>query len=52
MLVLVPLVWGVLRRTTGLPMFGAPTLAQVEDPSYRPGGWRVARPDPVRTGTS
>jgi uncharacterized membrane protein YfcA len=41
---LLPLVWGGLRRTTGLPAFGAPTLAQVEDPTYRPGGWRVARP--------
>jgi uncharacterized protein len=50
MVVLVPLVWGVLRRTTGLPMFGAPTLAEVEDPSYRPGGWRAARPAPVRSG--
>ena len=37
MLVLVPLIWGVLRRTQGLPMFGAPTVAQLEDPSYRPG---------------
>jgi uncharacterized protein len=51
MLVLVPLAWGVLRRTTGLPMFGSPTMAEVEDPSYRPGGWRAARPAPVRTGT-
>lgn len=37
MVVLVPLIWGVVRRTTGLPMFGAPTVAQLEDPSYRPG---------------
>ena len=36
-LVLVPLVWGLIRRTQGLPMFGAPTVAQLEDPSYRPG---------------
>jgi uncharacterized membrane protein YfcA len=47
MVVLLPLVWGVLRRTTGLPMFGAPTLAEVEDPSYRPGGWRAVRPATV-----
>ena len=39
MLVLVPIVWGLLRRTQGLPMFGAPTVAQLEDPSYRPGSW-------------
>jgi uncharacterized membrane protein YfcA len=44
MLAVLPLVWGVIRRSTGLPVFGAPTLAQVEDPSYRPGGWRVQRP--------
>jgi uncharacterized membrane protein YfcA len=37
MVVLVPLVWGVLRRTQGLPMFGSPTVAELEDPNYRPG---------------
>ena len=37
MVVLVPLVWGVIRRTQGLPMFGAPTVSQLEDPSWRPG---------------
>jgi uncharacterized protein len=46
MVVVLPVVWGVIRRLTGLPMFGAPTLAQVEDPSYRPGGWRVRRAVP------
>jgi uncharacterized membrane protein YfcA len=50
MLLLVPVGWGVLRRTTGLPMFGRPTLAEVEDPSYRPGGWRAVRREPVQTG--
>lgn len=34
MVVLVPMIWGVLRRGQGLPMFGAPTVAQLEDPSY------------------
>ncbi|WP_181309511.1 sulfite exporter TauE/SafE family protein [Nocardioides campestrisoli] len=34
MVVLVPLVWGLIRRTTGLPMFGSPTVAQLEDPAY------------------
>ena len=29
--VLVPLVWGLLRRDQGLPMFGAPTVAELED---------------------
>ena len=37
MVVLVPLVWGLLRTPAGLPMFGAPTVAQLEDPSYKPG---------------
>jgi uncharacterized membrane protein YfcA len=30
MLVLVPLVWGLLRRSQGLPMFGSPTVAELE----------------------
>ena len=37
MVLLVPLVWGVIRRTQGLPMFGSPTVAELENPSYRPG---------------
>jgi hypothetical protein len=32
MLLLVPLVWGLIRRTRGLPMFGSPTVAQLEEP--------------------
>lgn len=34
MVVLVPLIWGLLRRQQGLPMFGTPTVAQLEDPDY------------------
>lgn len=30
MLALVPFVWGLLRRQHGLPMFGAPTVAEIE----------------------
>jgi uncharacterized membrane protein YfcA len=30
LIVLVPLVWGLIRRTEGLPMFGAPTVSQLE----------------------
>ncbi|WP_240311853.1 sulfite exporter TauE/SafE family protein [Nocardioides houyundeii] len=37
MVVLVPLIWGLIRRTTGLPMFGSPTVAELEDPAYEPG---------------
>jgi hypothetical protein len=28
---LVPLVWGLLRMERGLPMFGTPTVQQIED---------------------
>jgi hypothetical protein len=38
-----PVVWGGLRRSTGLPAFGSPTADQVADPAFRPGGWRVPR---------
>jgi uncharacterized membrane protein YfcA len=34
MVVLVPLVWGLLRKEQGLPMFGAPTVAELEDLGY------------------
>ncbi len=37
MVVLVPVLWGLLRRTQGLPMFGSPTVAELDDPAYRPG---------------
>jgi uncharacterized membrane protein YfcA len=30
LIVLVPLVWGLIRRTEGLPMFGSPTVAELE----------------------
>ena len=30
MVVLLPLVWGLIRRTQGLPMFGSPTVAELE----------------------
>jgi uncharacterized membrane protein YfcA len=30
MLVGIPIVWGLLRKTQGLPMFGAPTVAELE----------------------
>jgi uncharacterized protein len=35
MVVLVPLVWGLVRRTEGLPMFGAPTVAELEGDDAR-----------------
>jgi hypothetical protein len=43
MVVLVPLVWGLIRRTEGLPMFGAPTVAQLEGDD---GGRRTPAPTP------
>jgi uncharacterized protein len=36
-LVVLPIVWGFLRRQQGLPMFGSPTIAEMEDPDYQPG---------------
>ncbi|MGN0063878.1 MAG: sulfite exporter TauE/SafE family protein [Nocardioides sp.] len=36
-LVVLPFVWGFIRKTEGLPMFGTPTIAQLEDPAYEPG---------------
>ncbi len=42
MVVLVPLVWGILRRGQGLPLYGAPTVAELEGSSAAD---RAARPD-------
>ena len=33
MLFLIPLVWALLRRSVGLPMFGKPTVEQIEEPA-------------------
>ncbi len=33
MLFLVPFVWALLRRSVGLPMFGKPTVEQIEEPA-------------------
>ncbi|HWU23539.1 MAG TPA: sulfite exporter TauE/SafE family protein [Nocardioides sp.] len=30
MIVLVPIIWGAIRRTEGMPMFGAPTIAELD----------------------
>lgn len=35
--VVLPIVWGFLRKSQGLPMFGSPTIAQLEDPEFTPG---------------
>ncbi|MGC4110510.1 MAG: sulfite exporter TauE/SafE family protein [Nocardioides sp.] len=32
MIVVMPFVWGLIRRTQGMPMFGAPTVAELETP--------------------
>jgi uncharacterized protein len=34
MIVVVPLVWGLLRRQQGMPMFGSPTVAELEGDQY------------------
>ncbi len=35
-LVVLPFVWGLLRKTEGLPMFGGPTVAEIENLELRP----------------
>jgi uncharacterized protein len=34
MIVLLPFVWGLIRRTQGLPMFGTPTIEELDRPPY------------------
>lgn len=36
LLVSMPLLWGLVRRTCGLPMYGKPTVAEVEEPVSTP----------------
>lgn len=43
--VVLPIVWGFLRMSQGLPMFGKPTIAQLEDPNYKPGLIGMKRTD-------
>jgi hypothetical protein len=43
MVVVLPIVWGLIRRTQGLPMYGAPTVAELE-------GVAPDRPDQARSG--
>ena len=44
-LIVLPIVWGFLRKSEGLPMFGSPTIAQLEDPAYKPGLVGMKRTD-------
>jgi uncharacterized protein len=49
MLVLVPFVWGLLRKQHGLPMYGAPTVAELEKlPGDRPDRHRTAVEGPTK----
>jgi hypothetical protein len=50
LIVLLPLVWGLVRRTEGLPMFGAPTVAQLEDGDVRRRTPSPADEDPSQVG--
>jgi hypothetical protein len=45
MIVVLPFVWGLIRRTQGLPMYGAPTVAELE-------GERRGRPEPAPSGVA
>jgi uncharacterized membrane protein YfcA len=42
-LVVLPFIWGVLRRQVGLPMFGKPTVSEIEAPAGSPAAKRAAR---------
>lgn len=44
-LAVLPVAWGLIRRTQGLPMFGSPTIAQLEDPNFVPGVIGMKRVD-------
>ncbi len=52
MVVLVPVVWGLLRKEQGLPFMGAPTVADLEDPGRRGGGRAGSRAVPTSLGPS
>jgi uncharacterized protein len=40
---LVPFIWGLLRVERGLPMFGTPTVAEIEEPSSADRGQAVSQ---------
>jgi len=44
MIALIPLLWGVIRKQQGLPMFGAPTVSELERPDYLSATERPGRP--------
>ena len=46
MLVLVPLLWGLVRKTEGLPMFGAPTVTELDAVEYGARRTSYSRPGP------
>jgi uncharacterized protein len=46
MVIVLPLVWGLIRRSQGMPMFGRPTVAELEGDPGEPA------PDPVPLGSS
>ncbi len=50
MLLVLPVVWGMLRLGQGLPMFGTPTVAELEQPPPSGSQPGRSRSDPSRTG--
>lgn len=42
-LLVIPVVWGLIRRSVGLPMFGHPTVAEIEAPPGSPAAKKAAR---------
>lgn len=45
MLVLVPIIWGLIRKTEGLTFFGSPTVRDIEERWDREQGKAVRRPE-------
>ena len=46
LVVIIPFIWGLLRQEQGLPMFGAPTVAELERVGYP-----AEHPDPTNRST-
>lgn len=52
MVILVPLIWGLLRKNVGLPMFGAPYVAELENPADKLVASRGVDPRPTSGGAA
>jgi hypothetical protein len=52
LLIFMPIVWGLLRKGVGLPMFGSPTVAEIEhDPREAPAQEEQRQADKAETSS-